>query len=198
MSKKFCDQCGVEMDVSAKFCASCGAKVDDVVSNDKTATVKVDKAKNDSKNMGFDFSNLNFANILKFGVVGLIIALIIGIIFLNLTWGTISTSIYYTDTGLTWLSFIIGVIIAVGLLSAHMKDKTEAIIMGLFVGLLTGLLESSIVSMFMGRQFAFWFDTFIGNQALILIVIGVVIAYVGNVYLKDKIHLEIINNYLGE
>ena len=77
-------------------------------------------------------------------------------------------------------------------------DKTEAIIMGLFVGLLTGLLESSIVSMFMGRQFAFWFDTFIGNQALILIVIGVVIAYVGNVYLKDKIHLEIINNYLGE
>lgn len=81
MSKKFCEQCGAEMGVSAKFCASCGAKVDDVINNDKTATVKVDKAKKDSKNMGFDFSNLNFANILKFGVVGLIIALVFGIQF---------------------------------------------------------------------------------------------------------------------
>ena len=46
MSKKFCEQCGAEMGVSAKFCASCGAKVDDVINNDKTATVKVDKANN--------------------------------------------------------------------------------------------------------------------------------------------------------
>ncbi len=95
-------------------------------------------------------------------------------------------------------SFIIGLIISVLLFTAHIKNKTNAIVVGLAVGLLTSILQSTVISMFFGVYMASIFSRFAGNYALSLIVIGPICGYIGNVFLRGKINFSIINQYLGE
>ena len=67
-------------------------------------------------------------------------------------------------------------------------DTIDAIVMGLIVAVLTALLQSPIIFMFMGYMKGNWFDSYIGNQIFLLVIFGIVAAYFGNVYLKQRIH----------
>ena len=63
-----------------------------------------------------------------------------------------------------------------------------AIVMGLIVAVLTALLQSPIIFMFMGYMKGNWFDIYIGNQIFLLVISGMFAAYFGNAYLKQRIH----------
>ena len=197
----YCDQCGNEIKENALFCDQCGHEVGTkkTVKEDSKIDKKINSKETKSNNENnFEFSNINFATVVKFSIVGIIIAFILGILFINIIW-SIDFLSYYSGakTGLTRMSFIVGVILAVGLLAAHMKNMSESIIMGLIVGLLTGLFESTVISMFL-HHFVIWWGMYVGNQVIILLIAGVVTAFISNKYLKNKVHLNIINQYLGE
>ena len=197
----YCSRCGNEIKENALFCDQCGHKVvtEKTVSEDAKIEKNVKSTEyksNNENNLGFN--NINFATVVKFSIVGIIIAFILGILFINLIWNIDFLSYYSgAKTGLTRISFIVGVIVAVGLLSAHMKNMSESIIMGLIVGLFTGLFESTVISIFL-HHFVIWWGMYVGNQVIILVVAGIVTAFIGNKFLKNKVHLNIINQYLGE
>ena len=144
-------------------------------------------------------NTFDYRKILQYGIIGSIVSLAIGIVFFAITWFTVDTmSLYaYRNTGLTVISFVLGVAVSAVLLSGNMDDKFEAVIMGVIVGLLTGLLQSSVISIVMGYIALGWFDAFIGNQTLLLMFVGFISAYLGNVFFNDKINLGIIDEYLG-
>lgn len=221
---RYCDQCGKKLREHAVYCSFCGAKCDlapehsvqdeftqekvnDAV-NDKTEHVE-DKvndtvnentetvgAKMDNKTNktnensggGFDFSNINWNVVLKYSIVSAIVSLILGIILFSLFFG--NKMILY--------SFIIALIISVLLFTAHIKNMTNAIVVGLAVGLLTSVLQSTIISMFFGVYMSSFYSVYAGNYTLALIVIGPICGYIGNVFLRDKFNFPIINQYLGE
>lgn len=143
------------------------------------------------QNTGFDLKNLNFKAILKFAAIGVIFSLIIGFIIYNLLLPNVLSQGFasYLFPNFTDLSFIFAVIIVVGLLSTYMNDTFEAIIMGLVVGLLTGILQSGIIYLFMGKFESIWFNYFMAGQTFPLLVLaGIVSAYLGYTHLKDRIH----------
>ena len=67
MSKKYCNQCGQELDEAVKFCSSCGAKADSL--EKETVGVKVDKVIDKIKSENGGNSNIKI-------IVGIIIALL--------------------------------------------------------------------------------------------------------------------------
>lgn len=116
-----------------------------------------------------------------------------GIIFFALFKNTSSTP---PNFGLLPYSFILAVIFAVVILAAHLKEKINAIVVGGIVGLLTGILQFTTISIFFGvAEFAL--SIIFGDPILVLIIVGIVFGYVGNVFLRDIINLPIINQYLG-
>ena len=131
---------------------------------------------------------------LKYSVAGTIISLTLGIIFFSLYW-------YLPDVFILALlapfSFIFAVILTVVILTAHIKDKTNAIVVGFIVGLLTGILQFTTISMIF-RIPEIGLSIIFGNPVLVLIIVGVIFGYVGNDYLRDKINFPVINQYLGE
>ena len=141
---------------------------------------------------------INLISIVKYVVVGLIFSLILGFICYCLTLFTVNETLGFTGTGLTVFGFVVGFAISAGVLSAHMKNHASSLLMSLIIAVLTGFLVYYVIYLFMGPFKAAWFDEYIGNQAFLLIFVGIIISYIGNVYLKDKIHFEVINKYLGE
>ena len=73
MAKKYCDQCGKELDISAKFCSSCGSEVISV--EPETVGAKVDKMIDKTKSATNGSSNL------KFILAGIVIALLLVFVF---------------------------------------------------------------------------------------------------------------------
>ena len=69
MAKKYCDQCGKELDMSAQFCSACGAEVSMI--EQETIGNKVDKIIDKTKSTTDSSSNL------KFILVGIIAVLVI-------------------------------------------------------------------------------------------------------------------------
>ena len=76
MDKRFCDQCGKEMDASAQFCPSCGASVH--YSEKETVGTKVDNFIDKVKT---DNSGLFNVKILLLGVIVLLLILILIVAF---------------------------------------------------------------------------------------------------------------------
>ena len=126
-------------------------------------------------------------SIIKFTVLGLVCSLVLGLIFYYLAQFTVFQYSYYGTTGLTVLAFPLAVMISVGLFSAYLESKTDAVIMALIVAVLTGFLQPHVISLVMGNMALGWFDEFIENQVLLLIFVAIASAYVGNVYLKKKL-----------
>lgn len=216
---RFCDQCGSELKEKAIFCSKCGAKsdlppetnvksesvneklndevnnatksVEENTNNAETIGAKIDNMiskTSENNDEGFDFNNIDWNVVIKYSIAGTIVSLVLGIILFYLFFG--NPMITY--------SFIIALIISVLLFTAHIKNKTNAIVVGIAVGLLTCVLQSSVISMFFGVIISSSFSMYAGGYSLALIVIGPICGYVGNVFLGDKINLSIINQYLGE
>lgn len=220
----FCSKCGAKSDLppetsvkneSSNNGESTQEKVNDLA-NDKTESVgdkvnentetigtKIDKLidnTNTGNNIGgFNLNDINWSLVLKYSIASAAMSLILGVILMYAFLGTVSMPrLYNTDVGLMPYSFYIPLIIVVSILSAHIKNKVNSIVMGAISGLITGIFQSTVISMVYGHDGVVFFSYFIGNQTLGLIIVGVIFAYVGNVYLSDKINFPIINQYLGE
>ena len=72
MAKKYCDQCGKQLDISAQFCSECGAKVSMV--EKETVGAKVDKIIDKTKSTTGSSSNIK---LLLAGVIALLVILIL-------------------------------------------------------------------------------------------------------------------------
>ena len=137
--------------------------------------------------MKINEKEFNLADIIKFTLIGLICSLALGLLFYYSTQFTIYQYGLNANPGLTVLAFPLAVIISVAILATYL-DTIDAIVMGLIVGVLTALLQSPIIFMFMGYMKGSWFDFYIGNQIFLLVICGMVAAYFGNTYLKQRIH----------
>lgn len=126
--------------------------------------------------------------IIKFTVLALICSIVLGLIFYNLAQFTVFQYEYYGTTGLTVLAFPFAVMISVGLFSAYLENKQDALIMGFIVAVLTGFLQFHVISFVMGNLAGGWFVEFIDNQTLLLIIFAIASSYLGNVYLKKRIN----------
>ena len=140
--------------------------------------------------------NIDWKEILKYSIVGIVLSLILGTIFYYLFSFTVYKQIeytYYMSLGIFPFSFCIGLIISVLILTPRIKNMNDSIIVGFLIGLFTGLLQNSVILMVYGGQQLMYFLEFVGNQTIILIILGVIFAYIGNVYLKGKFNSPVIN-----
>ena len=154
-----CPNCGFRLDDETTFCPECGTNVET-------------GAKNVIKNQSFT-DKINLHSIVKPTIISLIVALVLSSIGLLI--------------GLSWISFIIAVILSVGFFAGIVDNEANATVMGLFVGLILGLLETPLVQFWYGRLVAGFYEWIFGGQILVLIILGIICAYVSNMYLKENI-----------
>ena len=129
----------------------------------------------------------NVVDIVKFTIIGLIWSLLLGFLLYYATQFTVYQYSLMVSAGLTVVAFPAAVIISVIILSAYMKTRNDAMVMGLLVGVLTGLLQSEVITLFMGKMKGAWFNDYIGSQVFLLIILGIIAAYLGYSYLKQRI-----------
>lgn len=132
--------------------------------------------------------NLDLIDIAKQIVILLIISLIIGVVVFILIRNIPG---FYGLTrhraGISWISFVIGVLVASCVIGLAKEDRIQAGIFGLIIGLLTSLFEGSAISLAVGQSTGELFRVFIGNQTLLLMVVGLIFAVVANLIPKDKV-----------
>ena len=165
--------------------------VEEVNENTETIGTKIDNIiskTSESSGGGFDFNNIDWNVVIKYSIVSTIVSLLLGIILFSL---------FFRNRMIPY-SFIIALIISVLLFTAHIKNMTNAIVVGLVVGLITSFLQSTVISIFFGVIISSAFSMYAGSYTLGLIVIGPICGYIGNVFLRGKINFSIINQYLGE
>lgn len=137
--------------------------------------------------MEINEKGFNVVDIVKFTIIGLICSLLLGFLLYYATQFTVYQYSLMVSTGLTVVAFPAAVIISVIILSAYMKTRNDAMVMGLLVGVLTGLLQSWVITLFMGKMKGAWFNDYIGSQVFLLIILGIIAAYLGYSYLKQRI-----------
>ena len=138
--------------------------------------------------------------ILKYTIMGIVLSLLLGTIFYYLFSFTTYKQIEYASymsLGIFPYSFCIGLIITEIILTPQIKNMYDSIIVGFIIGLFTSLLQNTVILTVYGGQQLMYFLEFVGNQTILLILLGVIFAYIGNAYLKGKINIPIINKYLG-
>lgn len=137
--------------------------------------------------MEINEKGFNVVDIVKFTIIGLICSLLLGFLLYYATQFTVYQYSLMVSTGLTVVAFPAAVIISVIILSAYMKTRNDAMVMGLLVGVLTGLLQSWVITLFMGKMRGAWFNDYIGSQVFLLVILGIIAAYLGYSYLKPRI-----------
>jgi len=163
-----CSNCGFELEDDATFCPECGINVQTGTKPENVPSSAADA----SKNMSF-VDKINFNKIIKPTIVSLIAAVILSVIGVLI--------------GFSWLSFLIAILLSVGFFAGFIDNEANAVISGFFTGLILGVLENPIVAFCWGVFAAKFYEWFFGGQILLLIIFGVIIAYVSNMYLKSKI-----------
>lgn len=171
VNKKLCPNCGSEVDDTVTFCNECGANI---------FTGEKNKQEIVSTNSFVDKIDLN--TIIKPSGIALITSIILSLIGLLI--------------GLSWLSFIIAIILSMGFFAAAIDNEANAILSGLIVGLILGLLENPLVEFVFGAFAAGFYEGFLGGHLILIVILGIVMAYVSNVYLKENI-LNITDNFKG-
>lgn len=164
---KTCSNCGVALEPGTTFCPECGTNI-------LTGKSSVQSSNSDVKppNQGF-IDKIDINAIIKPTLVSLIVAIILSSV------GVI--------IGLSWLSFVIAVIISVGFFAGLLDNDANAIVSGLFVGLILGILENPLIEFWWGKYVAAAYEWLFGGQIIFLIILGIIAAYVSNTYLKSDI-----------
>ena len=171
VNKKNCPNCGVELDGNETFCNECGTNV---------FTGKKQKQELISHKSFAEKINLNV--LIKPSIISLVVALILSFIGLLI--------------GFSWLSFIIAIILSAGFFGASIDNESNAIVFGLIVGLILGILETPLVEFTYGAFVAGFYEGFFGGHLILIVILGVVMAYVSNIYLKETI-LGLTDNFKG-
>ncbi len=160
---KTCLNCGFNLDEGIIFCPECG-----------TNRVTGVKSKTQNKNSDLRFvDKIDLNSIIKPTLISIIVAILLSSIGLVI--------------GFSWVSFIIAVVISVGFFAGLIDNEANAIVFGLFVGLILGLLENPLVEFWYGSFLAGVYEGVFGGQIILLIILGMICAYVSNIYLKDHI-----------
>lgn len=188
---RYCDQCGSKLKPHASYCPFCGAK-SDLPPETNIKMKSIDKANKNmlgSKNTdGFNFNNMNLGVVLKYSIVGVAISLVLGIILFGLSLNTVNVPT--NELGFMPYAFILALIFSVALIAPQIKDKITAIISGLIIGLLTGVLQTNVIGVCYGTRIQWFFSMYVSDQTFYFIILGIITAYLSNVFLKDKINLS--------
>ena len=165
-----CRNCGFQIEKDVTFCPECGINI---------FTGEKQQIQNASPNQSFK-DKIDLNKVIKPTVVSLIVAIVLSIIGVLI--------------GLTWVSFIIAVVISVGFFAGLINNEANAVISGLCVGLILGILENPIIEFVWGSFAAGVYEWIYGGQILLLIALGIIVAFVSNIYLKKNIQ-EIVGNF---
>lgn len=189
---RYCDQCGSKLKPHASYCPFCGAKSDlPPETNIKKKSIDlVNENMLGSKNTGggFNFNNMDLSVVLKYSIVGVVISLVLGIILFGLSLNTVNVP--KNELGFMPYAFILALILSVALIAPQIKDKITAIVSGLIIGLLTGVLQTTVIGICYGTRIQWFFSMYVSDQTFYFIILGIIIAYLSNAFLKDKINLS--------
>ncbi|WP_405276769.1 zinc-ribbon domain-containing protein [Methanobrevibacter sp.] len=158
-----CRNCGFKLESDSTFCPECGTNI-------QTGEMATIPTKN--SNQGF-IDKININSIIKPTIVALVVSIILSIIGVLI--------------GFSWISFIIAVILSVGFFAGLIDNEANAVVSGLFVGLILGFLENPIIQFCFGKLVARVYEWFFGSQIIFLVIVAVIVAYVSNMFLKSKI-----------
>ena len=160
---RICRNCGFRLDEDTAFCPECGT-------NFQTGEMANLPVK--SQNKGF-IDRININTLIRPTIAALVVAVVLSIIGVLI--------------GLSWVSFIIAIILSMGFFGGLIDNDANAVVSGLFVGLVLGLLENPIIEFCWGTLAARFYEWFFGSQIIFLIILGIITAYISNVFLKSKI-----------
>ena len=96
---------------------------------------------------------------------------------------------YEVYLGFIPYSFFISLAICSVLIASNIEDMNDALFVGFISGLIVGLLEYHLLHFIYGEFDWLLFTNYIGDQTIFFIAFGVIMAYVGNVYMKGKFKL---------
>lgn len=167
-SVQICSNCGSELEEDTAFCPECGANIKTGQRN----TNNLQTTNQSIPNKGF-LDKIKLNSILKPTILALIASVILSSIGLLI--------------GLSWVSYIFAIILSCGFFGGLIDNDANAIVSGLFTGLILGLLENPLVQFWYGRLAAGFYEWFFGGQILLLVILGIVCAYISNMYLKENI-----------
>lgn len=199
-----CENCGSELSENTLFCSVCGTKVDNI--EKKT---KINKCPNcgavieegttfceecginiftGMKNKQEFVSQKSFADKINLNILTkpTAIALLVGVVL----------SVIGLLIGFSWFSFIIAIILSVGFFGAAIDNEANAVVFGLIVGLVLGLLENPLVEFTYGAFVAGVYEGFFGGHLILIVILGIIMAYISNIYLKETI-LGLTDNFKG-
>lgn len=171
INKRNCPNCGAEIGDNDTFCEECGANV-----------FTGEKNKQELVTTGSFVEKINLNTIIKPSIIALVVALILSFIGLLI--------------GFSWFSFVIAIILSVGFFGAAIDNEANSVVFGFIVGLILGLLETPLVEFTYGAFVAGFYEGFFGGHLVLLVILGIVIAYVSNIYLKETI-LGLTDNFKG-
>ena len=156
-----CRNCGFMIEEEVTFCPECGTNI---MTGEKQVT--------QTSNQSFA-DKINLDKIIKPTVISLVAAVVLSVIGVLI--------------GLSWISFIIAIILSVGFFAGLIDNEANATVSGFFVGLILGILENPIIEFCWGSLAAGFYEWFYGSQLFLLIVLGIITAYISNIYLKKNI-----------
>lgn len=165
---KICRNCGFKLKEDEVFCPECGANVKTGMTNPVNLPAENQVMQNQSF---MDKVNLN--SILKPTIIAVIVSLVLSSIGLLV--------------GLSWISYILAIILCCGFIGGLIDNDANAILFGLFTGLILGILENPLVQFWYGAFAAGFYEGFFGGQLLLLVILGIISAYVSNMFLKETV-----------
>ncbi|SDA37044.1 zinc ribbon domain-containing protein [Methanobrevibacter millerae] len=181
---KYCSNCGHVVSHDDKFCENCGSKIENNETSNKTVN---NKGTNEVVTNADTIDSDYLISILIIGGIYTVIALLIGVIFLALTMGTINGNLIWGyDSGLTWWSFIVGVFVMSCLIGISEENLIYKVSCGFITGLFTSILCMPVVSLLWGETMSSALSLLWGNQTFILIIVGVITSVVVSMLFSDN------------
>ena len=161
--KKYCPNCNEELDEEeAVFCSNCGQRIEA-----------------DENSVNGIIESIDFKRLIIVSIIGFIITFVLGIIFAYIIGLTGQKSIGYP------IALTIAVVLGTGFFASFFKDILNSGLTGIIIGFLFGLLANTCIEISSGFQFTY--DLFSGYEIIIFTVLGLVLAFIANKFLRDII-----------
>ena len=165
VESKTCPNCGYSVDEDTTFCPECGSNIF--------------SGKRQTQSSNLNETHEQFVN--DFDAKKIIVPTLFALI------ASIILSLIFFVIGFSWFSCVLAIIIAVGFFAGTVDGKINAIVLGAITGVILGSLEMPLVKWLYGTFVAGIYKGVFGEHIWILIIVGVVMGYISNVYLKDHI-----------
>lgn len=166
--KKYCPYCSEELDEEdAVFCSNCGEKIE-VTENSSDGIIE----------------SIDFKRLIIVSILGFIVTFILGIIFAFIIGLTGQKSFGYP------IALIIAVVLGVSFFASFFKDILNSGLTGIIIGLLFGLLANTCIGITTGFKYSY--ELFSGYEIIVFTVIGLILAFISNKFLRNII-LKYIN-----